>query len=203
MPPQCKVGDSLVIEPFHSSTAVMDSYSFHSPCEHTLLSTCDLPSQRALRVTVNFAPSNLDLHRLAIQTNNSGIITVSEDGTIESRNIGRPIFTNTTLSLYRSGIAIAAEVGKVKIVLSEFGVKVERRFGAINQVLVEVTEGRSAVNVCGLCGSERGVLVYSDRRREADRLDVRSVEEFAESWRVGPLEQLLGRQGEECGSYGV
>lgn len=197
----CKALDSVVIEPFRLADTLADSYTFHSPCEHTLLSTCNISSQQQLRVTVNFSPSNLDILGLAIQINRTTTITIFQDQVIDLKNLSDPIFSNRTYSLYPGGISITNDIRRVNIVLADFGVKIDRVFAEENQVLIGVLEGSSAARLCGLCGTVNGVLLYNDRRTEAISIDSSLIEVFAESWRVSPQELLLGQQGEECGEW--
>ena len=87
------------------------------------------------------------------------------------------------------------------MILTDFGIKIERFFAPENQILAEVLDGVSGARVvCGLCGSVDDELVFSDRDNEVTFTDSADLlEEFAQSWRVSPQEVLLGKQGEECG----
>lgn len=196
----CKALDAIVIEPFPSPGALADSYTYHSPCEHVLLTTCNTSSPVQLQVTVNFDPSNLNILGLAVHVNKTKTITVFRDKVLHLKNILAPLFSNRTYAVYGNGISIVNEDGVVSIILAELGVKIDRIFGTEHQILIEV---RSTPEVCGLCGTVDGVLLYSDRTTVAPTIDADSseLEELAESWQVSPQEQLLGQQGEECGEY--
>ena len=196
----CKALDAIVIEPFPSPGTLADSYTYHSPCEHILLTTCNTSSPVQLRVTINFDPSNLNILGLAVHVNRTKTITAFRDRVLDLKNISGPLFSNRTHAMYDNGISIVNEDGVVSIILAEFGVEIDRIFGTEHQILIEVS---STAEVCGLCGTVDGVLLYSDQTTVAPNIDVDSseLEEFAESWQVSPQEQLLGHQGEVCGEY--
>ena len=200
---KCKALDSVVIEPFPSPTATLDSFSYHNPCEHTLLTTCSQSNNKhTLRVTVNFSPSNLDLRGLAISINRTRGITIFRNSPLKLNNLSDPLFSNATHSLYDGGVLIIQQEQSVTVVLQEIGVQISRNFGVENSVEILVLDDVSAVDVCGLCGTVNGRLLFSDRTTEAESLiDSAVIEEFANSWSVNPLELLLGQQPEECGKY--
>lgn len=197
----CRALDAIVIEPFRSPSAVADSYTYHNPCEHILLTTCDPTSLQTLRVTADYDPSNLNLLGLAIQINQTATLTVSRDMVTSLANFPPRTFSNGTLSLFPNGVSISTQERHISIILSDFGIKIERFFTPENQILIEVLEdvGGDGVGVCGLCGSVDGELLFSDRDNEVTSTDSDLLEEFADSWRVSPQEVLLGKQREECG----
>ena len=198
----CRAMDSVVIEPFRSPTAPLDSYTFHSPCEHVLLTTScggHTRDQLSLRVSINFSPSNLDLQGLAISINRTRNVKVSRNSVVELKNLPDPIFSNRTHSLYPGGILIVQLDQSVSVTIEGVGVEIRRLFGVENRVEIHVLEAGSTVRLCGLCGTLDGRLVFSGGATEAISIDSALVEEFASSWRVSPQELLLGQQGEECG----
>ena len=197
----CKALDSLVIEPFHSTDGISDSYMIHSPCEHILLTTCDATSYQSLRVTVNYNPSNFELSGLAVHINQTHTITIFREGMVELTNfIDQLIFTNETYTLYSNGVSINKKESCINIELETFGVEIKRFFGEENRVEISpMIEGGLQVDVCGLCGTVSGQLVYSDRITVAVSIDGNLIDDFADSWQVSPQEVLLGQQGEECG----
>ena len=198
----CKALDSLVIEPFHSTDGISDSFMIHSPCEHILLSMCDAISyQSLLRVTVNYNPSNFELSGLAVHINQTHTITIFREGIVELTNFtDQLIFTNETHTLYSNGVSINKKESYINIELEIFGVEIKRFFGEENRVEISpMIEGGLQVDVCGLCGTVSGQLMYSDRITEAVSIDGNLIDDFADSWQVSPQEVLLGQQGEECG----
>ena len=201
----CKALDSLVIEPFHSTEALLDSYMIHSPCEHILLSTCHptISYEEGLRVTVSYNPSNFALSGLGVHINRTHTITIFEDGIIELTNFtDQEIFTNETYTLYSNGVSINEKESYISIELERFGIEIRRLFGNQNRIeITPLSEDGFQVDVCGLCGTVNGQLVYSDRTTEAVSIDGTLIDDFAESWQVSPQEVLLGQQGEECGKY--
>ena len=199
--PTCKALDSIVIEPFPSPSAVQDSFTFHSPCEHVLLTTCDQSNgQHSLRVVIDFSPSNLDLLGLAVNINRTRIIKVLRNSMSELTNFSDPISFNGTHSLYSGGVLIVQRDYSTSIVLQNLGLEITRSFGLDNRVEVHVLEETwSTAGLCGLCGKVDGRLVYSDGVTEVVSIDSLLMEDFASSWRVSPQEVLLGQQGEECG----
>ena len=206
MTPTCKALDSIVIEPFPSPSAVLDSFTFHSPCEHVLLTTCgdQSNSQHSLRVVINFSPSNLDLLGLAVNINRTRIIKVLRNSMSALTNFSNPISFNRTHSLYSGGVLIVQRDYSTSIVLQYLGLEITRSFGLDNRVEVRMLEETwSTAGLCGLCGTVDGRLVYSDGVTEAASIDSLQTEDFASSWRVSPQEVLLGQQGEECGKLGL
>ena len=199
---KCKVFDSVVIEPFPSPTATLDSFTYHNPCEHILLTTLcgQTNSQQSLRVTINYSPSNLDLLGLAVSINSSRVIKILRNSLVELGNFSNPLSSNRTHSFYDGGVLIVQQTGSVGIILQQLGVEITRSFGLDNTIEVVVQETESTASLCGLCGRVDGRLVYSDRDTEAASVDSLMVEQFASSWRVIPQEVLLGQQGEECGN---
>ena len=144
-------------------------------------------------MTIDFSPSNLDISGLAVQMNNRSVI-VLEDESVQVANVGEAAFMNETFTEYSGGLSITRDSGRVSILLAEHQIQVSRMFGTENAVVIELLSDSPIVEVCGLCGTERGRLLFSDRDTVGDILDPRSVEEFAQSWRVNPLEQVLGPQ---------
>ena len=127
-----------------------------------------------------------------------------EDESVQVTNVGEAAFMNETFTEYSGGLSITRDSGRVSILLAEHQIQVSRMFGTENAVVIELLSDSPTVEVCGLCGTERGRLLFSDRDTVGDILDPRSVEEFAQSWRVNPLEQVLGPQRRECGrAYGT
>ena len=147
---------------------------------------------------MSFSPSNLDLLGLAIEVNRTTALTVLRDETVDLTNFPDPLFTNGTFSNYPNGISFSTQDESIAVILSDFGILIERSFGTENRVEIEVL-GSAVVDLCGLCGTVKGELVFSDRVTEALSIDSTLIEEFAQSWRVSPLELLLGKQGVECG----
>ena len=191
----------MIVEPFRNSFALLDSYTYHSSCEHTLLITCDLFDPQPLSISVNHNPSDLNLLGLAIHMRNKRMV-LYQDGFAELTNVGDAIFRNETHTQYSDGLTIIEEGRLVSIILAESNIKVEVFFGVNDrEVRIEITEKTAVLNYCGLCGTSSGTLLYSDRNETADIVDQASVEEFAQSWRVDPREQVLMQQGQECGMH--
>ena len=71
------------------------------------------------------------------------------------------------------------------------------------QNILVVNATSLGTDVCGLCGTLEGSLLYRDRRRVA-RIGNRSeIQEFADSWRVNPREEFLREERRECGEWNV
>ena len=116
-------------------------------------------------------------------------------------NFSDPLSANETTTLYPNGILLETREKEIEIELEGFGIRIRRIFGEENRVEIRVLEDGFSIEVCGLCGTTSGRLVYSDRVTEATSIDAAVIEDFAESWRVSPQEVLLGQQREECGNY--
>lgn len=115
-------------------------------------------------------------------------------------NFSQPFFSNQTHSIYSEGIVIVSRGRSIGVTLAEMGINITRTFGDENVVEIRVFDTDRAGELCGLCGTVDGRLLFNDGTREAVSIDTNGVEEFAHSWRVSPQEVLLGQQGEECGN---
>ena len=123
-------------------------------------------------------------------------IVILEDLSLQSTNLGDPISFVDNIVSYPDGIEITEGGNESTINLSAFGLQVTRRVGLQNVLVVNASS--LTLDVCGLCGTLQGVLLYGDRRRVAAFGNRIEIEQFADSWRVNPSDQFLREERRDC-----
>ena len=191
-PGTCEVSDSILISPFQSGE---QNFNFHGTCEHILVTACESPDLPEFVITVDFLSSNLDMGRVGIRIGDKTIV-ISEDLSLQSTNLGDPISFSDNVVSYPDGIVITEEGNETTINLSLFGLQVTRKVGLQNVLVVNASG--LLLDVCGLCGTLEGVLLYGDRRRVAAFGNRIEIEQFADSWRVNPIDQFLREERRDC-----
>ena len=192
--------DSIIVSPFQARRLEQDQdFSFHGTCEHILVTNCNFDPVH-FTVTVDFLSSNLDMGRVGIQLKERRII-IKENLSLELINLGDPVSSNETATEYLDGIVVIREVNQTTVYLRNLDIQIYRlRDGDENALVVNASRLGSPVReVCGLCGTLDGELLFSDRSTTASILDRSQVDRFADSWRVNPGEQFLREQRRECG----
>ena len=198
----CIVEDSITVSPFQARRLEQDQdFSFHGTCEHILVTNCDFDPVH-FAITIDFLASNLDMGRVGVRLNEKRII-IMENLTLELANLGQPVSSNETAVEYSDGIVIIQEENRTTVYLRNLDVQIHRlRDGDENTLVVNASRMDSPVReVCGLCGTLEGELLFSDRSTTASILDRSQVDQFADSWRVNPGEQFLREQRRECGEW--
>ena len=198
----CIVEDSVVVSPFQARALEQDQdqeFSFHGTCEHILVTNCDFDPLH-FAITIDFLASNLDMGRVGVRLNEKRIV-IRENLTLELINLGQPVSSNDTAVEYLDGIVITQAENQTTIFLRNFGIQIHRlRDGDDNTLVVNASRTDTPVpEVCGLCGTLEGELLFSDRSTTASIVDRSEVDRFADSWRVNPGEQFLREQRRECG----
>ena len=191
-PGTCEVSDSILISPFQSGE---QNFNIHGTCEHILVTACESPDLPEFVITVDFLSSNLDMGRVGIRIGDKTIV-ISEDLSLQSTNLGDPISFSDNVVSYPDGIVITEEGNETTINLSLFGLQVTRKVGLQNVLVVNASG--LLLDVCGLCGTLEGVLLYGDRRRVAAFGNRIEIEQFADSWRVNPIDQFLREERRDC-----
>ena len=196
-PSTCEVSDTLLIAPFQSQGL---NFNFRGICEHVLVTACGGQDPPEFVVTVDFLSSNLDMGRVGIRIGEKRIV-ILEDLSLQLTNLGDPISVALDVIRYPDGVVITQKNNESTIDLTGFGLQVSRRMDDQNILVVNAT--RLQTDVCGLCGTVDGSLLYGDRRRVA-RIGNRSeIQQFADSWRVNPREQFLREERRECSKWNV
>ena len=196
-PSTCDVSDTLLIAPFQDRG---QNFNFRGICEHVLVTACEGQEPPEFVVTVDFLSSNLDMGRVGVRIGEKRIV-ILEDLSLQLTNLGDPISIALDVARYPDGIVITQKSNESTIDLARFGLQVSRRMDLQNVLVVNATS--LGTNVCGLCGTLEGLLLYRDRRREA-RIGNRSeIQEFADSWRVNPREEFLREERRECSEWNV
>lgn len=193
LPPNtCEVSDSILIAPFQSGE---QNFNFHGSCEHILVTACESQDLPEFVITVDFLSSNLDMGRVGVRIGEKTIV-ILEDLSLQSTNLGDPISFVDNIVSYPDGIEITEGGNESTINLSAFGLQVTRRVGLQNILVVNASS--LTLDVCGLCGTLQGVLLYGDRRRVAAFGNRIEIEQFADSWRVNPSDQFLREERRDC-----
>ena len=126
-------------------------------------------------------------------------VVIDEDLSARVFNLGDPITQDGDATEYTGGVTILQGANQTVIFLSDYGIQVSRVRDGQNHVLVNISGEGAISEVCGLCGTIDGVLLYSDRGSTANIVNRMEVEMFANSWRVNPGEQFLREERRECG----
>ena len=225
----------MVISPIQPPSEVLLGYRFLGSCEHTVTTFCDPYNRniRQFRVTASFDDSSLDMERVGVQVG-STVITIEPTLTasIVEGISGAPIHLSapSNETQYDSdvegngGVSVVLEEGRVVVIAREFGVRLTRTKNNSSSLLTlnvsredirmsgsddggTSSSLSSSQDLCGLCGSLDGELVYSDGTRVlvggggggGGGMGRGDVQGFADSWRVNPGEELLGAQEPSCG----
>lgn len=178
----CTIRPDLDLEALHDiDSPAANTYPFTRGCEHRLVaSNCD--NDLDLTITVDFLPNNFRSGRINIMFEGHQI-RIREDLSIDP-----PQSPNDSLIAYRgNGSRVEIELPSVPLTLV-------RTASELSVTLRAQMDG--FVDVSGLCGTPDGRLLFSDCRREATQ---GTVNQFVDSYRVGPAEQTLREQTAECG----
>ena len=183
----CTIRSPLMVNPFSLNMG----YNFRSACEHILVEPCDVDIDFA--VVVDFL-DDLESGRIGIRYEGrlyihgkGGDIGSSETPIVQILDT-RYEFPDGTI-VTKVGDRVTAEFPSLQVTViaspSEFQVGV----GATSPL----------ARTCGLCGTPRGMLLYSDRVRVANIMDMEQVMEFTDSYLVPPRYQILRGIRRECG----
>ena len=177
-----------MVSPFQTS----NSYSFTDTCEHFLVSSCN--SSVDFAVTVDFLSANLSNGRIGVRYGERRFV-YQEDGTVDTRGED-PINVDGNTAEYDGQVFITDDASRVVLQFQSIG------------VVIIVTSTAFQVNVnfssplgmtCGLCGTQEGVLLYSDQQTTADITDGAQVGEFVASYLVSARDHFLRGVRRECG----
>lgn len=190
----------MIVTPFPKPFTPAVAFSYHGSCEHTLLTECDLSS--SFSVTVDFFPSNLVLQSVGVRLGD-GTIVVGPDMDVTTNNFDSVISIEDGTELLDSVVTLTAEQDQVSISLDTVGVTVTLMNITANGarlLLVNATDyDKSIGDLCGLCGSLTGTLLFSDKVTSVGKRNKMKLEEFAASWLVNPGDNVIGEQSKECG----
>ncbi len=138
--------------------------------------------------------------RVGVRLGNQTIV-IEEELNVTVDNFGDPESDDGVISVYEENITVIQEPPRVAVIIPELGIEITRVKDGGNEsaLFINVTSDDTPIEVCGLCGTLSGTLLYSDRNTAARYMNSMEVEMFADSWRVNPSEQFLREQERECG----
>ena len=201
----CQIEDAMVITPFPQTSIPSPSYNYHGSCEHVLTRQCGL--QSIFTINVDHNPDNLELSRVGIRLNQSFII-ITENLTYNVMNLGDPIFrSDQSVVMYGDDVLIELDMSVTSqsliIYLIDLGISLDLTRDLVNSsntLTLNATSYNSAFGeICGLCGTLEGNLLFSDGKTILLSRNMENVEDFALSWRVTPENQIVREGRRECG----
>ena len=196
VPPQpgnttsCSVFDSLMVSPFQTS----NSYSFSDTCEHFLVSSCNGLVEFA--VTVDFLSANISNGRIGVRYGERRFV-YQEDGTIDTRG-EVPINIDGNTAEYEGQIFITEDANGIVLQFQSVGVEIFITSAAFE---MNVNLFSPLGTTCGLCGTQEGVLLYSDQQTTADIANEAQVRGFVASHLVPARDHFLRGVRRECGEW--
>ena len=206
--PICLLEDAMVVTPFPKPSILLPSYGYHGNCEHVLVQQCSI--KPLFTINVDHDPDDLAVSRVAIRLNTSFIVIRADDLTYTTNN-----FTEETATIengrmvYDNEVSVILESDNVttsliKIDILKLGITVQLSNDLVNAtttVTVNVTNYSVGVygDVCGLCGTVDGIMLYSDQTNQLISRNSQVIEDFARSWFVNPEDQITSDTSRDCG----
>ena len=177
------------------------SYTYRGSCEHTLLTSCGLMDTFA--INVDFSAADLSLGRVGVRIGSMQNVVVLENMTVDAEGFDDPVRIADGVEVLNESVIVSVTSSNVSINITELGIIVTVIDDTANQtklVVIDLTEyNTSRGDVCGLCGSQNGELLYSDAVTIVEQRTREHLQEFAQSWQVNPGEQILRQQTRDCG----
>ena len=196
----CTAKDDMIIHPFPMSSFT-SSYTYRGNCEHTLLTSCGLRDTFA--INIDFSTVDLSLGRVGVRIGRvKNAVVVLENMTVD---IDDPVRTADGVEVLNGSLIVSVTSSNVSINITELNIIVTVINDTVSQtktVVIDLTEYNATVHgdVCGLCGSQSGELLYSDAMTVVEQKIKEYLQEFAQSWQVNPGEQILRQQTRpDCG----
>ena len=179
---ECTIQSPLTVIPYMTPGDVdAPSYNFHGTCEHVLSSPCD---SDAYKVVGDFLQTDLNTGRVGLLL--PGYSAIIDENLNLIAQGEQPTEVTTEQSDDRVSITLSDS--------SNFVVSIVR---TVDKIVIMSVVGSG--ELCGLCGSKDGCLVWSTGKKVTDIMDRMQIEGFAASWRVEPSEQILHEDRRECG----
>ena len=186
----CTVTDPLMVSPFQ----IPSNYNFMGTCEHTLVTSCT--DRVDFAVTVDFLPGNLDNGRIGVRYMERQFI-VLDDRSVDTGGES-PVNMVGDTTEYAGEVFITDTANEAVLEFRSVGVTV---IVDGNNFLVNVSNSSSLGELCGLCGTRNGTLLYNDRMTIANIMNMMQVRAFANSWIVPAGDQFLRGIRRECGEW--
>ena len=194
----CTARDDMIIHPFPMSSFT-SSYTYRRSCEHTLLTSCGLRDTFA--INIDFSAADLSLGRVGVRIGSDQNLVVLENMTVDTDDHVR---SANGVEVLNGSAIVSVTSSNVSINITELDIIVTVINDAVNPktVVIDLTEYNTTIHgdVCGLCGSQNGELVFSDAVIVVEQRTKEYLQEFAQSWQVNPGEQILRQQTRpDCG----
>ena len=205
--PVCLIQDAMVVTPFVRSLAVSPSYSYQSSCEHVMITQCRM--EPIFTVNINH---NLAISMVAVRIESSFILVEVDKLNYSTENLGTgdPIMGGGEIYNGTVSIVPASNSGRkfLRIELLDIGLKIAISNDLANStftVAVNVSGYKRDVfgELCGLCGTPDGSLLYSDHETRLTSRTTELVKDFVKSWLVNPEDQITKDNSTECGMAAI
>ena len=200
----CTAEDDMIIHPFPLLSSFTSSYTYRGSCEHTLLTSCGLRDTFA--INIDFSTVDLSLGRVGVRIGRlKNAVVVLENMTVDIEQFNDPVRIDDGVEILNGSAIVSVTSSNVSIKITEFDIIVTVINDTVTQtktVVIDLTEYNATVHgdVCGLCGSQNGELLYSDAMTIVEQRTKEYLQEFAQSWKVNPGEQILRQQTRaDCG----
>ena len=161
-------------------------------CEHTLVTSCTEAVDFA--VTVDFLPGNFANGEIGVRYMDRRFV-VQDDRSVDARG-EVPINSDGDTDEYEGDVFVTITDDTTTLDFQSVGVAV---VVIGDQFHVNVTNSSSLGELCGLCGTRDGSLLYRDLMSVANINNATEVRAFANSWLVPADEQFLRDIRRECG----
>ena len=164
-------------------------FVFNRSCPFEMVATCPQGGQDAIpfQIQIDLVNGNTDSARVAIEFDKSTVV-IGDDGRVTMLGNGE-------------GIEVTQSSERVIVQVEALDVTVTRTLGEGGQVTVSISNTSDLVQtnqLCGLCGNEKGMLIFKDGSPVPSE-DPVEVSKFLEELSVSRSEQLFGDLRSECG----
>ena len=192
----------MVMTPFPRPSLSSPAYSYHGGCEHILVQQCNM--EPIFTINTDHDPDDLAISRVAIRMNSSFIIINANDFTYTAQNFTTEESVGPNIKLFDDHVSVAVYDSSTEVDLLKLGIVVTLSNDFVNSTLRVVVNASDYLNevygnVCGLCGTLDGVLLYSDQNTRLTTRNTQHVEDFARSWFVNPEDQITRDNSRDCG----
>jgi predicted secreted protein len=182
---RCQLTQNGIISTFFEEAM----FVFNRSCPFEMVATCPQGGQDAIpfQIQIDLVNENTDSARVAIEFDKSTVV-IGDDGRVTMLGNGE-------------GIEVTQSSERVIVQVEALDVTVTRTLGEGGQVTVSTSNTSDLVQtnqLCGLCGNEKGMLIFKDGSPVPSE-DPVEVSKFLEELSVSRSEQLFGDLRSECG----
>lgn len=192
----------MIVVPFPNSQSNPMPYNYDGTCEHVLLQQCSLKHEFTINAEHNL--NDLSISRLAVRLNNSYIVVNANDLTYTTTGfvMAESIAYNSKLYDESVKVTFSNDTSFFEINILSLGIVVELLLTDANDsVTLNATSYNGVSNICGLCGTIEGVLLYSDKVTPLNTRNSKLIQDFSRSWLVNPEDRITGASRPECSKF--